>query len=187
MLRQVADSLGASIILCTATQPAFDHEQLAEDERLRAAEIIPDGLELFRRLKRVEVVWPLRGDEPLTWAQVAERMTDGRAIGGGRAALCVVNTRAAARNVFLELQQRVGDAAFHLSTAMCPAHRLAVLDAVRERLRRGEPCHLASTQLIEAGVDVDFPLVMREIGPLESVIQAAGRCNREGLLNGPDG
>lgn len=105
---------------------------------------------------------------------------------GSKAALCVVNTRRAAGELFAELRRGGGDA-FHLSTAMCPAHRLEVLDEVRRRLDAGEPCLLVSTQLIEAGVDVDFPLVLRELAPLEAVIQAAGRCNREGRLNSPDG
>ncbi len=103
------------------------------------------------------------------------------------AALCIVNTRRAAREVFAELQQRAEDGVFHLSTSMCPAHRLAILQRVRECLHKCLPTFLVSTQLIEAGVDVDFPLVMREMSPLEAIIQAAGRCNREGLLNAPDG
>ncbi len=102
-------------------------------------------------------------------------------------ALCIVNTKVAARNIFQLLRQAGFDDALHLSTAMCPAHRLAVIDEVRDRLAHGRPCRLVSTQLVEAGVDIDFPILFRELAPLESVIQAAGRCNREGLLNRPDG
>ena len=106
---------------------------------------------------------------------------------GERAALCIVNTRAAAREIFQALRQTGRGECFHLSTAMCPAHRLQVLDEVRRRLKAGQRCLLVSTQLIEAGVDVDFPLVLRKMAPLEAIVQSAGRCNREGLLNTPDG
>jgi CRISPR-associated endonuclease/helicase Cas3 len=83
----------------------------------------------------------------------------------------------------MELKKLGGDV-FHLSTSMCPLHRLLVLDEVRRRLNPNnpEPCYLVATQLIEAGVDVDFPFLMRELAPLEAIIQAAGRCDREGRL-----
>jgi CRISPR-associated endonuclease/helicase Cas3 len=179
ILGQLASMLGCTAVLCTATQPAFDHPELKAHERLDANEIAPPGLDLFARLRRVRVEWPKRNDPPLDWPAVAARMRE------GRAALCVVNTRRAAREVFAVLKD-AGDA-FHLSTSMCPAHRLAVLDEVRHRLKDGLPCFLVSTQLIEAGVDVDFPTVLRELAPLEAVVQAAGRCNREGRLNGAGG
>ena len=99
-----------------------------------------------------------------------------------KSALCVVNTKKAARAVFEELKKAGAVGLFHLSTGMCPAHRREKLAVIRARLERHEPVFLVSTQLIEAGVDVDFPFVMRELAPLESIIQAAGRCNREGLL-----
>jgi CRISPR-associated endonuclease/helicase Cas3 len=178
LLKQLTADPGASVVLCTATQPAFDHPDMCERlEGIR--EIIPeelrrqDGRDLFVRLRRVQVAWPKKGDAPLDWPEVAERVR------AGRAALCVVNTRRAARELFAELKRSGGDA-FHLSTSMCPAHRLAVLDEVRGRLEDERPCYLVSTQLIEAGVDVDFPAVMRELAPLEAIIQAAGRCNRDG-------
>ncbi|MDY7011960.1 MAG: CRISPR-associated helicase/endonuclease Cas3, partial [Planctomycetota bacterium] len=103
------------------------------------------------------------------------------------AALCVVNTRKKAREMFQCLKESRAEPVFHLSTLMCPKHRLWVIDRVRKLLYDGKPCYLVSTQLIEAGVDLDFPCVLREMAPLESIVQAAGRCNREGKLNQPDG
>jgi CRISPR-associated endonuclease/helicase Cas3 len=178
MLNGLAGSLGSTVILCTATQPAFDHADMPE--RLQnVREIIPTSSQLFPRLKRVQIAWPKRDTSPLDWPAVSRRMRQ------EPAALCVVNTKRAARELFTELRQQ-GQDVFHLSTSMCPAHRLAKLNEVRRRLDAPEPCYLVSTQLIEAGVDIDFPFVMRELGPLEAIIQAAGRCNREGKLNEPD-
>lgn len=199
MLRQLAQECGTTIVLCTATQPVFDHDGLAEDERLPATEIIPESLQLFDRLKRVSIRWPASRREALSWQELAEQMTSSISYGKTRgsplraksenipASLCVVNSRRAAREIFEELRDKVGDGAFHLSTSMCPAHRILVLDQVRERLKKRQPCYLVSTQLIEAGVDVDFPVVFRELAPLESIIQAAGRCNREGTLSDENG
>lgn len=142
---------------------------------------MPSELKLFDRLRRVNVTWPQRDQPPFDWPDVAKQME------GERAALCIVNTKKAAKLIFDELREQTDASAFHLSTAMCPAHRLEVLDEVRRRLKAGDRCHLVSTQLIEAGVDVDFPLVMREFAPLEAIVQSAGRCNREGWMNKPDG
>ncbi|MGA2257519.1 MAG: CRISPR-associated helicase Cas3', partial [Thermoguttaceae bacterium] len=186
MLKQLVEEMSCTVVLCTATQPAFDHHELKDQERLHAAEIIAPKLDLFNRLKRVELSWPTGAKETMNWQQVADAMLAG-CQSDRPAALCVVNTRRAARELFAELKQHTSEGLFHLSTSMCPAHRLVVLDRVRRQLDERRPCYLVSTQLIEAGVDVDFPFVMRELAPLESVIQAAGRCNREGLLNGKDG
>lgn len=186
MLKQLTTDLGCTIVLCTATQPAFDHESLKPDERLAAREIIPEDLRqendqnLFAQLKRVTVHWPKQG-EVLDWPQVAKRMRQ------AKSALCVVNTKKAAREVFKELKNRDGAGVFHLSTGMCPQHRREKLAAIKSLLAVGAPCYVVSTQLIEAGVDVDFPFLMREIAPFESVIQAAGRCNREGKILGTGG
>ena len=150
-------------------------------ERLeRVHEIARSELRLFERLRRVHVEWPKPDDSPLSWSEVAARMFR------ERAALCIVNTRRAARELFAELRQSCATV-FHLSTSMCPAHRLGVLAEVKRRLEAGKQCYLVSTQLIEAGVDIDFPIVLRELAPLEAIIQAAGRCNREGTLNSPNG
>jgi CRISPR-associated endonuclease/helicase Cas3 len=93
----------------------------------------------------------------------------------------VVNTKKAALDLFEELKKS-SRYTFHLSTSMCPEHRVAVLDAVKKRLDAKRPVFVISTQLIEAGVDIDFPCVFREMAPLEAIIQAAGRCNREGRI-----
>lgn len=100
--------------------------------------------------------------------------------------LCVVNTKKAARVLFRSLTAQSGGA-YHLSTAMTPDHRAEVLGEVRGRLSRGEPCCVVSTQLVEAGVDIDFPVVFRELTGIDSIVQAAGRCNREGRLGAHGG
>jgi CRISPR-associated endonuclease/helicase Cas3 len=181
MLKHVVEWGGCSIVLCTATQPAWNRSDFLPCGLDKVREIVPPELNLFERLRRVRVSWPSSPDERWEWSQVAETMRN------ERAALCIVNTRRAARDLFRLLRESGGKGLFHLSTSMCPAHRLKVLDAVRKRLAVGRTCRLVSTQLIEAGCDVDFPLVLREMAPLEAVIQSAGRCNREGLLNGADG
>lgn len=180
MLKQLAEILGCSIVLATATQPALDHGDLKDSALTEVCEIAPRNLDLFTRLKRVRIEWPKLG-ETMSWSAVASRMR------GSHAALCVVNSRLGARELFEEVKAQKPTGTFHLSTSMCPAHRKKVLADVRRRLHKGLPCRLVSTQLIEAGVDVDFPLVLREMGPFDSIIQAAGRCNREGKLPTPGG
>jgi CRISPR-associated endonuclease/helicase Cas3 len=179
ILRQLSNHVQCTIVLCTATQPAFNHPAIPCDQRLISTEIIPAPYSLFSQLTRVGLQWPQQ-DEYWTWSDVASRMRESKS--KHPAALCIVNSRRAAREVFAELKWLHEDGIFHLSTSMCPAHRMQVLEEVRARLREGRKCLLGSTQLIEAGVDVDFPLVMREMAPLEAIIQAAGRCNREGRL-----
>ena len=107
----------------------------------------------------------------LTWDELAGQLQ------GQNQVLCVVNRRKTAQAVF---QRLTGEGNFHLSTLMYPAHRKAVLAEIRRRLHEGLPCRVVSTSLIEAGVDVDFPAVYREEAGLDSILQAAGRCNREG-------
>lgn len=173
VLRQLVAHYGVSVVLCTATQPALDSERAGFPKLDDIREIVPDPERHFAALKRVEYIAPRHG-ERLTWEQVAE------VVRGERQALVVVNTRADA----VALLAALDDAeALHLSTWMCGAHRRAVLRRVRQKLRDGQPCRLISTQLIEAGVDVDFPVVLRALGPLDSIVQAAGRCNRNGRLD----
>jgi len=115
---------------------------------------------------------------------VAARVDDAQGLLGGVQALCVVNTRRHAADLFALLQDAEG--AFHLSANMCPAHRAEKLGEIRTRLKDGTPCLVVSTQLIEAGVDVDFPVVYRAAAGIDGVAQAAGRCNREGRLTEGD-
>lgn len=179
MLKQLADApYGCTFLFCTATQPALSVEVGGNDGPpaplldAEIREVAPDPPQLFAELKRVEVSWPA-DETPSNPDEIAAGMAE-----AGRA-LAVVNTKEQARVLFRALREH-DPAAIHLSTRMCPAHRLAKLAEIRDRLRRGEPCLVAATQLVEAGVDLDFPAVWRAMGPLDSIAQAAGRCNREG-------
>nr|WP_246580681.1 CRISPR-associated endonuclease Cas3'' [Deinococcus aestuarii] len=161
-----------SVVLCTATQPALD-ERLGFPDLKDIRDLVPDTAHYFDALRRVE--YEFRLTEPTAWpALAAELLTHGQV-------LCIVNTRQHAHDLFELLGNDEGH--FHLSTNMCPVHRKRELATIRERLDAGLPCRVVSTQLIEAGIDVDFPRVYRAMGPLEAVVQAAGRCNREGKLD----
>lgn len=167
-LDELTAAYGATVVLCTATQPAFDHERVSGLHDVR--EIVPHYREHFEQLRRVRYHTEIPS---LTWEEVARAVRDEPQI------LVVVNTR---KDALVLLDALVGTEVFHLSTLLCPAHRREVLDQIRQRLSRGESCRVVSTQVVEAGVDLDFPVVMRAVGPLESLVQAAGRCNREGRL-----
>jgi CRISPR-associated endonuclease/helicase Cas3 len=172
VLHELVAHYGASVVLCTATQPSLDLvTELVGDDAVR--EIAPDPPRLFRVLERVRYEWPAR-EGLWTWDQVA---TELRASEQG---LAVVNTIGDA----LALLDVLDDPdAFHLSTLLCGAHRTDVLELIRRLLAAGNPCRVVSTQVVEAGVDLDFPLVLRALGPLDRIVQAAGRCNREGKLD----
>jgi CRISPR-associated endonuclease/helicase Cas3 len=119
-----------------------------------------------------------RDKETLDWPELADRLA------GSPQVLCVVNLTRHAATLWEEVTKRLPaeERPIHLSSAMCPQHRLDLIHRIRQRLRDGQPCRVVSTQLIEAGVDVDFPVVWRAMGPLDSIVQVAGRCNREGRL-----
>ncbi|MCX8085964.1 MAG: CRISPR-associated helicase Cas3' [Rhodocyclaceae bacterium] len=164
---------GVSIVLCTATQPALSHvgsfgRQLRGLEGVR--EIIDAPEELFARLERVEVLMPHDLQHGEDWDAIAAK------VGACETALAIVNTRQDCR----ELWRRLPAGTIHLSASMCGAHRAQTIAEIRCRLAAGEPVRVVSTQLIEAGVDVDFPVVFRALAGLDSIAQAAGRCNREG-------
>ena len=172
-LRELMEGYGASVVLSTATQPALTKAGgFPGDEALEAArEIAPDPAGLFAALRRVEVRDVGARDD----AALADRLR------GAGQVLAIVDNRMQARGLFDAVRGEEGAA--HLSTLMVPAHRRAVLVEVRERLKAKMPMRLVSTSLIEAGVDVDFPLVLRAAAGIDSVAQAAGRCNREGRLD----
>jgi len=169
VLGQLVTHYSTSVVLCTATQPALD-KRAGFPGITGVRDIVPDPERLFATLKRVEYVAPVP-DVRWTWEQVAERLR------GADQALAIVNTRADAVALLAALDD---PNALHLSTWMCGAHRREVLREVRRRLAAGKPCRLVATQVVEAGVDIDFPLVLRALGPLDRIVQAAGRCNREG-------
>ena len=164
---QLAAHYGVSAVLCTATQPALGPIFRAFLPRTPVQELCPSDAfrwDVFRRAA-------FRQEGKLSWDGLAERLN------AHSQALCIVNTRKAAQEIYRRLD---GAGSFHLSTLMCPSHRKEQLGEIRRRLREGLPCRVVSTSLIEAGVDVDFPTVFREIAGLDSILQAAGRCNREG-------
>ena len=171
-LRQLTEHYGASVVLSTATQPAFDLVDGFRD--FPAREIVPGHARHFEALKRVEYDFSKAG-EPNEWADAAAWMREARSV------LAIVNTKRHA----MELLDALGDPdVLHLSTLLCRAHRGEVLEEIERRLSAGEPCRVVSTQVVEAGVDLDFATVLRAEAPLDAVIQAVGRCNREGRLGG---
>lgn len=164
---ELALNYGCSPVLCTATQPALQAPQFKgglQDVR----ELAPNPALLFQQLARVQV----RQVGILSDAALQQQMA------GHDQVLCIVNNRRHARALYESIADQEG--ARHLTTLMCARHRSQVLAEVRQRLRDGLPCRLVATSLIEAGVDVDFPSVLRAEAGLDSIAQAAGRCNREG-------
>jgi CRISPR-associated endonuclease/helicase Cas3 len=169
-LDELAANYGSTVVLCTATQPALNEADGFEGGLRDVTEIAPDPPRLYESLKRVRV----QPVETLGVEALARRLAAERQV------LAIVDTKRQAREVFAALAAIEPEGSFHLSTWMCPAHRRQTLDVIRARLTRGEPCRVASTTLIEAGVDVDFPTVHRAECGLDQLAQAAGRCNRNG-------
>lgn len=176
---------GVTVVLCTATQPALNSTTYFDaSKNLRGLtnvrEIIDNSDALFAALKRVHVELPPDWTTPTAWADVAAQLSAEDCV------LAIVNTRKAAR----KLQRLMPEGTLHLSALMCGAHRKDVITEIKQRLqakregRDNRPLRVVSTQLVEAGVDMDFPVVYRALAGLDSIAQAAGRCNREGRLEG---
>jgi|LSQX01.3.fsa_nt_gb CRISPR-associated endonuclease/helicase Cas3 len=170
VLKDLTENYGATVVLSTATQPALKGEFLPELEGIDIQEIVPDYPRHFKMLKRVEYKIL---EKPVSIAELAAEVSKHRQV------MVVMNTRKSALRLVDELGQKD---CLHLSTLLCSAHRRTVLQEVRRRLSEGKPVKLVATQVVEAGVDLDFPVVYRAIGPLDRIVQAAGRCNREGKL-----
>lgn len=171
VLEELYRNYRSTVVLCTATQPAVTKSPDFPIGTLSPTEIIQDPEKLFIDLARVKV--KQRG--PLSDPTLVEELASTPQV------LCIVNTRKHAHQLFASLPPPEEN--FHLSTLMCPEHRLKILSTVRQRLQDRLPVRLISTQLIEAGVDIDFPIVYRSRAGLDSIAQAAGRCNREGQLD----
>ncbi|MEC8408464.1 MAG: CRISPR-associated helicase Cas3', partial [Pseudomonadota bacterium] len=169
MIKEMSANYCTSVVVCTATQPALTKESGFADGLEGVRELAPDPEQLHQELERVAVthVGPKTDEELVDELMVQQQV------------LCIVNNRRHARSLFDRMRAE-GDGVYHLTTLMCAEHRSAVLDDIRKKLKAGETVRLISTSLIEAGVDVDFPIVYRAEAGLDSVAQAAGRCNREG-------
>ncbi len=171
-LRHLVDRYGTTVVFSTATQPAFElSERVPELEGVVVREIVPNYSQHFAALQRVRYE---HRNEPLSWSDVAEAIMENPQV------LVVLNTRKDALALLSELENEPD--VFHLSTLLCGSHRREILAEVKHRLGSGEPVRLISTQVVEAGVDLDFPEVWRAVGPLDRIVQSAGRCNREGKL-----
>jgi len=171
VIRELALHYGCSLVLCSATQPAIQKREDFAAGLDGVREIAENPEQLALLLKRVRVIDLGR----LTNAELTTRLQSHNKV------LCIVNTRKHARLLYEQLKD--SDGLFHLSASLCPVDRSKILSEIRRRLKGRGPCRVISTQLVEAGVDIDFPVVYRAIAGIDSVAQAAGRCNREGFLS----
>jgi CRISPR-associated endonuclease/helicase Cas3 len=169
-IRELVSSYGVSIILCTATQPALSTTETFRDGLDNVQEIISDRARLYKSLNRVHI----HKIGAISNVDLSVRLLKEKQV------LCIVNTRKHARLIFERCRESEGF--YHLSASMCSAHRATVFGKIRSILADGKPCRVISTQLIEAGVDIDLPTVYRAASGIDSIAQAAGRCNREDML-----
>lgn len=188
--KELKENYGVSFVFSTATQPAFrkqnnfknGFDEFDKEHPLR--EITSDTKQIYQDLNRVDYDFT-NLTKPQNWKEIADEMRNENQI------LCVVNTRKHAFELWNELSYNFRNpreqGIYHLSSAMCAKHRLQTIEEIKERLKYKQTCQVVSTQLVEAGVDLDFPVLFRAIAPLDSIVQAAGRCNREGNLRDEKG
>lgn len=166
----MAECYGATIILCTATRPAVHRREKFDIGLENVTEIIDHREILYAGMRRVETSYLGKLDD----VELVKRLS------AQKQALCIVNTRAHAAKIYAAMPDRAS--CVHLSALMCPNHRSEAIEKIKQRLKQNQPCVVISTQLVEAGVDLDFPVVYRAMTGADSIAQAAGRCNREGKL-----
>lgn len=179
IMRLLVEHYGVTFVLCTATQPALGSRQdVFGKTHLRgldhSTKIIDDEATLYQALERVDFEFPPDLNQRQTWEALADELTPYEQV------LVIVNTRRDCR----ALHALMPAGTIHLSALMCGEHRSQVIADIRQRLHAGLPVRVVSTQLIECGVDADFPVVYRAMAGFDSLAQAAGRCNREGKLPG---
>lgn len=179
VLKGLVENFCVTALFSTATQPALTGKIgsglpafIGIEEKL-INEIIPDSCQLQTELKRVNVNMPLNANEASSWADIAFELQSYDQV------LCIVNTRRECH----ELYKLMPTDTIHLSRMMCSAHIMNTIKTIKDKLKEGKPVRVVSTQLLEAGVDIDFPVVYRVLAGLDSIAQSAGRCNREGKLN----
>lgn len=170
VLRELSLHYNTTFVLCSATQPAIQKRSDFKAGLENVIEIIGNPQELAQKMKRVDINFISEISDIDLIGHLAKYQQ----------CLCVVNTRKHAKKFYDLFIEKEG--VFHLSALMCPVHRTIILQKIRKALKDSNPCKVISTQLIEAGVDIDFPVVFRALSGIDSIAQAAGRCNREGKL-----
>lgn len=175
VIKLLQEKYGVTVVFCTATQPTIEKSPyLKEWEGASITEIVPSFPALFSELDRVTYEEP----RDLYDSELVNELASDECA----SVLTIFNTRKDALRIYEQLLEKNLEGLYHLSTLLCSHHRRTILAEIKERLLNGLPVRLISTQVVEAGVDLDFPVVYRALGPLDRIVQAAGRCNREFLL-----
>ncbi len=175
VIEELSRHYGVTFVFCTATQPAWEKRQGFDwkfNGLTNIREIIESPQSIYQQLKRVGIELPPDLNATQDWDHIARELCKYESV------LCIVNTRKDCRTLY----QLMPGGTYHLSALMCADHRSALIQEIKEKLKNKEPIRVISTQLVEAGVDLDFPVVYRAMAGLDSIAQAAGRCNREGKL-----
>lgn len=173
-LKLLCESYGCTVVLSTATQPSYKYRP---GLRWSPTEIVSNPQELFDKTRRVKWHWNVGQDNKTPLSEIADRMLE------HPQACTVLNRLAHTKKLFGILEDRCGkEELFYLTSDLCPAHRSKILEEIKRRLAEGLPCYLVASPCVEVGVDFSFPVLFRALAPLDSLIQAAGRCNRNGEL-----